>query len=534
MIHGSGVPHASERHIVLDSRADVGLAESQTLTAADAMTTGSTPDVPYEGRWEIGLSALVLTGLVAAMALSIVLGIQSDRAIEQLKQAEQTKLLATDLLLGLRRAESSQRGYLLTGDTIYLKGYRAGLTDLPVAMARLEAAVAGQPVQRAHVARIRSHFDTKRQEMARTQNALDAGNRSAALAIVNSDAGFVHMDAITDDVAKTIKFETNFSSRITTNYSTVRNINIAELIILIILGIITFYRIVGFIKTNTRHAEDLSRSNNKLAALVKSRSAEIARVNEEIQRYAYIVGHDLRGPLVNITGFTAELERAEGLLAQQFQTLKVDHPTAVDPDCLVAVEEDIPEAIRFIKASTTKMDRLIAAVLKLSREGRRTVLAEPVNMNALIKDLIDCQAQQIEATRTVVSTGILPDLVSDKLALELIFGNLIENAVKYLDPARPGRIEILGSVQGDQNVYEVSDNGRGISTADTERVFELFRRAGEQTIAGEGLGLAFVRNAIYRLNGTVTLESVQGAGTKFTISLPARLEASGEKEAIDA
>ena len=80
------------------------------------MTAGSTPDAPYEGRWEIGLSALVLMGLVAAMALSIFLGTQSDRAIQQLKQAEQTKLLATDMLLILRRAESSQRGYFLTGE----------------------------------------------------------------------------------------------------------------------------------------------------------------------------------------------------------------------------------------------------------------------------------------------------------------------------------------------------------------------------------------------------------------------------------
>ena len=490
------------------------------------MTAGSTPDAPYEGRWEIGLSALVLMGLVAAMALSIFLGTQSDRAIQQLKQAEQTKLLATDMLLILRRAESSQRGYFLTGETIYLKGYRAGLTDLPVAMARLEAAVAGEPVQRARVARIRSHFDAKRQEMASTLKALDAGNRSAALAIVKSDAGFAHMDAITDDVANIVKFEMNNRSHKKSYYTTVYGINVAILLLLIILGFITFYRIVGFINTNTRHAENLTHSNDKLAALVSSRTAEIARVNDEIQRYAYIVGHDLRGPLVNITGFTAELERAEVVLARQFEALKLTYPAAVDPECLLAVEEDIPEAIRFIKTSTAKMDRLIAAVLKLSREGRRTVLAEAVDMTALIRDLVDCQAQQIEATGAVVSIGILPDLISDKLALELIFGNVIENAVKYLDPIRPGRIEIVGTAQGARNIYEIRDNGRGISAADTERVFELFRRAGEPTVPGEGLGLAFVRNAIYRIDGTVTLESTEGTGTRFIISLPARLETS--------
>ena len=492
------------------------------------------PNAPFEGRWEIGLSVLVLTGLVVAMTLSIFLGAQSNRTIGALKHAEQTKLLATDLLLDLRRAESSQRGYLLTGNTLYLRGYKAGLTDLPLAMISLEAVVVGEPVQRARVARIRSHFDTKREIMATTLSKMDAGRRAEALAVVNSDLGFIHMNAIGDEIDELIKFENNVSPHLNDNYTLVYAINIAVLLMLIVLGFVTFYRIFGFINTNNAHARKLHDGNRKLSSLVNSRTAEIARVNDEIQRYAYIVGHDLRGPLVNITGFTAELERAEVVLVRQFEALKATYPAAINPECLLAVEEDIPEAIRFIRTSTAKMDRLIAAVLKLSREGRRTVLAEPVGMNALIKDLVDCQAQQIEAIGAVVSIGALPDLVSDRLALELIFGNLIENAVKYLDPARPGRIEILGAVEGDRNIYEISDNGRGISAADTERVFELFRRAGEATVPGEGLGLAFVRNAIYRLDGTVTLDSESGTGTKFTISLPARLETAELPEALAA
>ncbi len=486
---------------------------------------------PSEGRWEIGLSVLVLTSLVVAMVLSLLVGAQSNRTIQQLKQSDAIKVLATDLLLTLRRAESSQRGYLLTENPLYLRGYEAGLTDLPLAMTRLQTAVADDPVQTATVLKIRSRLATKRQEMAATLDKLESGSRSDALAILNSDRGFSQMTNISTDISTIIRVENNRVSRLVYNYDTIYLINIIVLILLIILGFVTFYRVAGFIRFTRSNTLDLLQANAKLAALVQSRTSEIARVNEEIQRYAYIVGHDLRGPLVNITGFTAELERAEALLARQFQNLKASQPTALDPDCLLAVQEDIPEAIRFIKTSTAKMDRLIEAVLKLSREGGRTVLAEPVAMNALISDLVDCQAQQIEATGTVVSIGVLPDLVSDRLALELIFGNLVENAVKYLDPERPGRIEILGSVQGDRNTYEISDNGRGIAAADSERVFELFRRAGHPTVPGEGLGLAFVRNAIYRLDGTITLESIAGTGTKFTISLPARLDTSEGLEA---
>ena len=491
------------------------------------------PD-PFEGRWEIGLSALILTGLVVAMTLVIMLGAQSNREITALKQAEQTKFLATDFLLNLRRAESSQRGYLLTGDPEYLRGYNAVITSLPLSLSRLEAATSAEPAQKVRLARIRSHFVIKRQEMADTLAKQAAGRRADALAIINSDLGVTEMRIISSEVRSVIYFEEHSSSGLNNNYNSIYYISIFVLLLMIVSGFITFYRIVSFIRTNKNHRLTLSESNRKLASLVNSRTAEIARVNDEIQRYAYIVGHDLRGPLVNITGFTAELERAEVVLARQFEALKDTYPAAVDPECLLAVEQDIPEAIRFIKTSSARMDRLIAAVLKLSREGRRTVLAEPVNMNAMMTDLVDCQAQQIEAANTVVSIGTLPNLFSDRLALELIFGNLIENAVKYLDPDRPGRIEILGAVQGDRNVYEISDNGRGISAADSERVFELFRRAGEPTVPGEGLGLAFVRNAIYRLDGTVTLDSGKGTGTKFTIALPARLETGETAGAVAA
>jgi len=502
------------------------------LSAADA-SLSQNPD-PAEGRWEIGLSALILTGLVVAMTLVIMLGAQSNREITQLKQAERTKFLATDFLLNLRRAESSQRGYLLTGNPEYLRGYNDVITSLPLSLSRLEAATSAEPAQKARLTKIRSHFENKRQEMAATLEKQASGRRIDALAIINSDRGFTEMSMISSDVRSVIAFEENSASHLNNHYVSIYYLSIFVLLLMIVSGFITFYRIVGFIRTNRNYRLVLSESNRKLASLVKSRTAEIARVNDEIQRYAYIVGHDLRGPLVNITGFTAELEQAEVVLARQFEALKATVPSAIDPECLLAVEEEIPEAIRFIKISSARMDRLIAAVLKLSREGRRTVLAEPVDMNALVRDLVDCQAQQIEAANTVVSIGTLPDLFSDRLALELIFGNLIENAVKYLDPARPGRIEILGSVKGDRNLYEIIDNGRGISTADAERVFELFRRAGEPTVPGEGLGLAFVRNAIYRIDGAVTLDSEVGTGTKFTINLPARLEIAEHQRALTA
>jgi signal transduction histidine kinase len=128
----------------------------------------------------------------------------------------------------------------------------------------------------------------------------------------------------------------------------------------------------------------------------------------------------------------------------------------------------------------------------------------------------------------------LPSLLSDRLALEQVFGNLLDNAVKYLDPARTGRIAIQGRVEENRLIFEVADNGRGIAPQDHERIFELFRRSGVQDRPGEGIGLAYVRTLIRRLQGEVTVESVPGQGSVFRITLPQALSLSSEKAVHDA
>ena len=96
--------------------------------------------------------------------------------------------------------------------------------------------------------------------------------------------------------------------------------------------------------------------------------------------------------------------------------------------------------------------------------------------------------------------------------------------MKYLDPARAGRIVISGAPIGGEMVeYRIADNGRGISDRDHERIFELFRRSGRQDRPGEGLGLAFVRNSVRRLGGEIHVESELGKGSTFILKFPTRL-----------
>ncbi|MCJ2010393.1 ATP-binding protein [Methylobacterium sp. E-041] len=251
---------------------------------------------------------------------------------------------------------------------------------------------------------------------------------------------------------------------------------------------------------------------------------ELRESNEELQRYAYIVSHDLRSPLVNVMGFTSELEEAR----PEIRRALGDHPEAE------RIDADLGEALGFIRAAVTRMEGLIAAILKLSREGRRSFAPEPLDLTRLLRSLVDAQRHQIEtAGATVEVAPDLPTIVADRLAVEQVLGNLIDNAVKYLDPARPGRITITArSVGGNRVRIAVADNGRGIAPRDHARVFELFRRSGVQDRPGEGIGLAHVKALVRSLGGRIDLASALGAGTTFEVTLPR--EAATGREAHGA
>jgi signal transduction histidine kinase len=247
------------------------------------------------------------------------------------------------------------------------------------------------------------------------------------------------------------------------------------------------------------------------------RTAALTQANDEIQRFAYIVSHDLRAPLVNVMGFTSELEVGTARLQKYFD----NKDPSFEEEAVQAARSDLPEAVKFIRSSTAKMDRLINAILKLSREGRRDLLPESVDLNKTFEILTNSLAHQIAETETSVEfASKLPVIESDRLAIEQIFGNILDNALKYLQPGRPGLIKIdCHEVRGYARIT-IADNGRGIADHDLERVFELFRRAGKQDKQGEGIGLAHVKALVRRLGGDVNVKSKLGEGSEFRIVLP--------------
>ena len=168
------------------------------------------------------------------------------------------------------------------------------------------------------------------------------------------------------------------------------------------------------------------------------------------------------------------------------------------------------------------MDRLIGALLKLAREGQRQFQPQFIDMSQLLRSTLEALAHQAQDVDAKINIGVLPTITSDRIALEQVFSNLMDNAVKYLRAGVPGSIEVRATESDGAITYEVRDNGRGIDARDRERIFDLFRRSGIQDRPGDGIGLAHARALVRRLGGTINVESEPGRGTVFKVTLPKR------------
>lgn len=184
--------------------------------------------------------------------------------------------------------------------------------------------------------------------------------------------------------------------------------------------------------------------------------------------------------------------------------------------------EDIQQALYFIDSGAEKMQILIDGLLKLSRIGSVELTLQPVHMNALLNSIVESMRFQIQKSGGQILIEDLPPCQSDLYQVNQVFSNLLDNAVKYLDPGRPGKIRITGTEKDGVCEYRVIDNGIGIEPEHHAKIFEIFHRLNPQgSVQGLGLGLAIVLRILDKLDGSIRLISEPGRGSEFIITLPA-------------
>lgn len=238
--------------------------------------------------------------------------------------------------------------------------------------------------------------------------------------------------------------------------------------------------------------------------------------------FVYSVSHDLRSPLVNLQGFGKELGMAMNELKAVFVEGGV--PPATRTQVQSILEHGMAEPIHFIQTAVTRLSAIIDALLRLSRAGRVEYQRTLVDVQAVVTRVVDAtHSTKTQKGARIDIRGPLPTVWADPTAVEQIFGNLVGNALNYLDPARPGQIEIAAAPEEatpGMSTFSVRDNGLGIPEAYLAKIFSIFQRVHGNVAPGEGIGLALVRRMVDRHGGRIWVESVEGAGSTFFVLLP--------------
>ena len=474
----------------------------------------------------LAAGAIVLIGIIGS---TLYLVYETQSYSEQLLSSRRTRSTAADLLLMIQQAESGQRGYLLTADPDFLKTYREAAANLRDTQKRFEDSIRDNPVMKIDLTELQKAVAAKAAELDQTIELTAVGKQAEALNIVRSRLGFEQMNKV-DEVLRGVieaadeRVATQVASQVrVANFLRVITIVGAVAIALLLAGAV--FIISRYVREIQKAHEELSVLNTSLEDRVQERTEDLMQANQEIQRYAYIVTHDLRAPLVNIMGFTAELEGALKAIQRLLDAPETGPSEEVLKEAELAAKEDLPEAINFIRSSTRKMDGLINAILKISRDGRRPLQPEPIDLDAVVRTSGEAIQHQIAEADGELDVSVnVRNFVSDRFSIEQIIGNLFDNAVKYRDPKRPLKLAVKAFPLNRLKIgIDVIDNGRGIAAEDHERVFDLFRRSGVQDKTGEGIGLAQVRSLVRNMGGEIKVKSELGKGTTFMIRLPADL-----------
>lgn len=252
-------------------------------------------------------------------------------------------------------------------------------------------------------------------------------------------------------------------------------------------------------RSQNEQTQTLLNQSRELSYQLVKHSEDLKAINEELDSFAYIASHDLRSPLRGISQLTSCIVE--------------------DDDSL---KEETSELLSLIQERITKMEDLLENLLEYSRAGRVEIEPELVDVHMLVSDTIELlnNPNKVE----FIYSEDLPKFVTSKTPFEQVLQNLITNALKYNDNTDGGRIEISCQTEGNRYLFVVNDNGSGISPRHHERIFKMYQRVGNSQVEGSGMGLAIVKKQVESYGGTITVDSDEGRGAKFSFTWPISLQ----------
>ncbi len=307
--------------------------------------------------------------------------------------------------------------------------------------------------------------------------------------------------------------------------STAANIGVwivffAILIITMLAGYLFFY-LVTF---NVRSSKLVDLKTGQLVMAkeeLESKNDELKEINTELEDFTYIVSHDIRSPLVNILGFSDEIKLSASNLEKILESEKL--PAATKEKIKKILQAEIVESLAFIDKSVRNLDHLTSTILDYLRTDKGLINIERIDTEKVVQDVIARYQHQIKSRNIDIQVGHLPDVRADLISIQEVFSNIIDNAIKYMKPNKPGMIKIRAKYVPAKayTMFCIWDNGQGIGKEVSGKVFQIMRRATlDKSIPGHGMGMPFVKSILKKHKGKIWFKSIPGKGTVFYFYIP--------------
>ena len=254
-----------------------------------------------------------------------------------------------------------------------------------------------------------------------------------------------------------------------------------------------------------RAQEQIRKFSEELECRVAMRTEQLRAANVDLAAFNYGVAHDLRAPLRHIQGFS-------GILAN-------DAGSTLSPDGRHALE--------LIVRETSRMEKLLQALLGLSQVGRQTLHLKNVDLNSLVREVIESFASDVRGRPIEWRIGKLPAWQCDPVLMKLVYTNLLGNALKFTSGTPAAVIEVAAEPRDPETLLSVRDNGVGFNMKYADKLFGVFQRLHRQEdFEGTGVGLATVQRIIQKHGGRIWAEAEpdKGASFYFTLGSAARSE----------
>ena len=262
-----------------------------------------------------------------------------------------------------------------------------------------------------------------------------------------------------------------------------------------------YAKIMRDITERKQTEEAIQKINQELEERVEQRTADLRETNEQMEAFTYSVAHDLRSPLRAMQGYSQALLEDEGA------TLKPNGRNY----------------LQRIMDSARRMDGLIQDLLEYSRLSRSELRFREIALESVVEAVLLTFREEIQQRSAQITVEKpLPVIFGHPSTMELLLGNLISNAMKFVAKSSVPEVRIWAEQKGRMVRLWVEDRGIGIDPRHAEKIFRVFERLHDaETFPGTGIGLAIVRKGAERMGGRAGVESVPGEGSRFWIEMPA-------------